>query len=158
MADDNDSQCFPLHECVFNGDIRKLSQLLRTNDVTKKDKHGLYMKFYQCFIYQTKKMSKQFLCWHLGSQNTECHFSFFFSIFFVGNTALHLAVMLGRKGKNKMKEIILANVWTLILEFTHLLLAHGAPVKVKNLLGWSPLAEAISFGDRQTSKRCIVFH
>lgn len=34
---------------------------------------------------------------------------------------------------------------------THLLLAHDAPVKVKNLNGWSPLAEAISFGDRQTS-------
>lgn len=37
-------------------------------------------------------------------------------------------------------------------ECIHLLLAHGAPVKVKNLNGWSPLAEAISFGDRQTSK------
>nr|CAD7198565.1 unnamed protein product [Timema douglasi] len=49
-----------------------------------------------------------------------------------GNTALHLAVMLGRK------------------ECVHLLLAHGAPVKVKNLAGWSPLAEAISYGDRQT--------
>lgn len=36
-------------------------------------------------------------------------------------------------------------------ECTHLLLAHGAPVKVKNLEGWSPLAEAISYGDRQTS-------
>lgn len=30
-------------------------------------------------------------------------------------------------------------------------MAHGAPVKVKNLNGWSPLAEAISYGDRQTS-------
>ncbi|CAG2057665.1 unnamed protein product, partial [Timema podura] len=48
------------------------------------------------------------------------------------NTALHLAVMLGRK------------------ECVHLLLAHGAPVKIKNLAGWSPLAEAISYGDRQT--------
>lgn len=38
------------------------------------------------------------------------------------------------------------------IECTHLLLAHGAPVKVKNLDGWSPLAEAISYGDRQTSK------
>lgn len=38
------------------------------------------------------------------------------------------------------------------LECTHLLLAHGAPVKVKNIQGWSPLAEAISYGDRQTSK------
>lgn len=40
----------------------------------------------------------------------------------------------------------------LFSECTHLLLAHGAPVKVKNLEGWSPLAEAISYGDRQTSK------
>ncbi|KAG8248501.1 Ankyrin repeat domain-containing protein 13C [Homalodisca vitripennis] len=35
-------------------------------------------------------------------------------------------------------------------ECVHLLLAHGAPVKVKNNAGWSPLAEAISYGDRQT--------
>lgn len=79
---------YPLHESVFIGDVRKLSSLLRNNDVTRKDKHG--------------------------------------------NTALHLAVMLGRK------------------ECVQLLLAHGAPVKVKNLAGWSPLAEAISYGDRQT--------
>ena len=39
-----------------------------------------------------------------------------------------------------------------LAECIHLLLAHGAPVKVKNCNGWSPLAEAISFGDRQTSK------
>jgi hypothetical protein len=49
-----------------------------------------------------------------------------------GNTALHLAVMLGRK------------------ECAQLLLAHGAPVKLKNTAGWSPLAEAISYGERQT--------
>lgn len=49
-----------------------------------------------------------------------------------GNTALHLAVMLGRK------------------ECVQILLAHGAPAKVKNVLGWSPLAEAVSYGDRQT--------
>ncbi|XP_055643456.1 ankyrin repeat domain-containing protein 13C isoform X2 [Toxorhynchites rutilus septentrionalis] len=81
------SETYPLHECVFKGDTRKLSQLLRTHEPTEKDKHG--------------------------------------------NTPLHLAVMLGRK------------------ECTYLLLAHGAPVKVKNLQGWSPLAEAISYGDRQ---------
>jgi len=80
--------CYPLHECVFRADVRKLSGLLRSNDVEKKDKHG--------------------------------------------NTALHLAVMLGRK------------------ECVQLLLAHNAPVRVKNLAGWSPLAEAISYGDRQT--------
>ena len=49
-----------------------------------------------------------------------------------GNTALHLAVMLGRR------------------ECVQLLLAHAAPVKLKNTAGWSPLAEAISYGDRQT--------
>ncbi|XP_065207679.1 ankyrin repeat domain-containing protein 13C [Planococcus citri] len=86
MAED---QQYPLHECVFSGDLRKLSALLRSdNDIAKKDKHG--------------------------------------------NTALHLAVMLGKK------------------ECVHLLLAHNAPVKVKNLAGWSPLSEAISYGDRQT--------
>ncbi|XP_023240014.1 ankyrin repeat domain-containing protein 13C-like [Centruroides sculpturatus] len=49
-----------------------------------------------------------------------------------GNTPLHIAVMLGHK------------------ECVQLLLAHGAPVKMKNIYGWSPLAEAISYGDRQT--------
>ncbi|XP_046642060.1 ankyrin repeat domain-containing protein 13C-A-like [Daphnia pulicaria] len=49
-----------------------------------------------------------------------------------GNTVLHLAVMLGHK------------------ECIHLLLAHNAQVKIKNGLGWNPLAEAISYGDRQT--------
>ncbi|XP_049804732.1 ankyrin repeat domain-containing protein 13C [Schistocerca nitens] len=87
MASD-EADSYPLHECVFRGDVRKLSALLRTHDLAKKDKHG--------------------------------------------NTPLHLAVMLGRK------------------ECVHLLLAHGAPVKVKNIAGWSPLAEAISYGDRQT--------
>mgnify|MGYP001793674390 CR=1 FL=1 len=37
-------------------------------------------------------------------------------------------------------------------ECVYLLLAHGAPVKVKNNLGWSPLAEAISYGDRSMSR------
>lgn len=79
---------FPLHECVFEGDLCKLSTLIHDNDIAKKDKHG--------------------------------------------NTALHLAAMLGRRG------------------CAYLLASHGAPVKIKNLAGWSPLAEAISYGDRQT--------
>lgn len=43
MSLDDDS--FPLHICVFNNDIKKLSQLLRTNDVAKKDKHGKWIFF-----------------------------------------------------------------------------------------------------------------
>lgn len=38
MADESES--FPLHECVFKGDVRKLSVLIRLNDIAKKDKHG----------------------------------------------------------------------------------------------------------------------
>uniref|UniRef100_A0A8C7F2V3 Ankyrin repeat domain 13C n=1 Tax=Oncorhynchus kisutch TaxID=8019 RepID=A0A8C7F2V3_ONCKI len=64
---------FPVHECVFKGDVRRLSSLIRTQNIAQKDIH-------------------------------EC---------------------------------------------AHLLLAHNAPVKVKNAQGWSPLAEAISYGERQ---------
>ncbi|XP_057166548.1 ankyrin repeat domain-containing protein 13C isoform X4 [Ursus arctos] len=64
---------YPVHECVFKGDVRRLSSLIRTHNIGQKDNH-------------------------------EC---------------------------------------------AHLLLAHNAPVKVKNAQGWSPLAEAISYGDRQ---------
>ena len=49
-----------------------------------------------------------------------------------GNTALHLAVMLGHR------------------DCIALLLSHDSPVKAKNAQGWSPLAEAISYGDRPT--------
>lgn len=49
-----------------------------------------------------------------------------------GNTPMHLACMLGRK------------------ELVHLLLSHGSSPTVRNLSGWSPLSEAISYGDRQT--------
>uniref|UniRef100_A0A3Q3FJT0 Ankyrin repeat domain 13C n=1 Tax=Kryptolebias marmoratus TaxID=37003 RepID=A0A3Q3FJT0_KRYMA len=68
---------FPVHECVFKGDVRRLSSLIRTQNIAQKDIHG---EFSKC---------------------------------------------------------------------AHLLLAHNAPVKVKNAQGWSPLAEAISYGDRQ---------
>ncbi|KAF2366596.1 Ankyrin repeat-containing domain [Trinorchestia longiramus] len=79
---------FPLHESVFNGNIEKVTKLLETCDISKKDKHG--------------------------------------------NTALHLAVMLGNR------------------EMIELLVAQNAPVKSKNSEGWSTLAEAISYGDRDT--------
>lgn len=49
-----------------------------------------------------------------------------------GNTALHIAVMLGHR------DVITA------------LLEQGARVKEKNSLGWTPLDEALSYGNRET--------
>lgn len=31
---------FPVHECVFKGDVRRLSSLIRTHSITQKDVHG----------------------------------------------------------------------------------------------------------------------
>ncbi|XP_030376955.1 ankyrin repeat domain-containing protein 13C [Scaptodrosophila lebanonensis] len=88
----NEASMYPLHQSVFEDDIKALQRLLLLHtapeEVGRKDKHG--------------------------------------------NTPLHLAVMLGRK------------------QCVRLLLAHGAPVKIKNNDGWSPLSEAISYGDRST--------
>lgn len=54
-----------------------------------------------------------------------------------GNTPLHLAVILGHK------------------ECIKLLLDNGALVRIKNCLGWTPLAEAISYGNRNTIKALL---
>ncbi|CAB3997813.1 ankyrin repeat domain-containing 13C-like [Paramuricea clavata] len=84
---------YPLHRAVFEGNLRKVSSLLRDHDIGQKD----------------------------------CH----------GNTPLHLAIMLGHK------------------ECVFLLLEKNAPVKVKNEAGWSPLAEAISWGSRSIVKAVL---
>lgn len=36
---DTDS-VYPVHECVFRGDVRKLSSLIRTQNIAQKDVHG----------------------------------------------------------------------------------------------------------------------
>lgn len=48
MAEVNNSR-YPLHECVFKGDLRKLSALLRTEDVERKDVHGKYTIVFTIF-------------------------------------------------------------------------------------------------------------
>lgn len=42
MADEEE---FPLHKCVFSGDLRKLSALIRVYDVSKRDKHGMSISY-----------------------------------------------------------------------------------------------------------------
>lgn len=74
-----------------------------------------------------------------------------YAVCFLGNTALHLAVMLGRKGWYCLFWLChFLNHF--IVECVQLLLKHDAPVKVKNGLGWTVLAEAVSYGNRPTSK------
>lgn len=57
--DDSSSDC-PLHKCVFIDDIRKLSQLLRTNDVAQRDKHGNTLKLIKsiknCCVCDSNKL------------------------------------------------------------------------------------------------------
>ena len=31
---------FPLHKCVFHGDVKTLSSLIRTHDIAQKDRQG----------------------------------------------------------------------------------------------------------------------
>lgn len=48
VSDDNknpviltsDGLDFPVHECVFKGDVRRLSSLIRTHSISQKDLHG----------------------------------------------------------------------------------------------------------------------
>lgn len=41
MADtEDDNPTDSLHKCIFEDDYRKLSQLIRTIDVSQKDRHG----------------------------------------------------------------------------------------------------------------------
>lgn len=49
VVDDNNKnpiirsgQDFPVHECVFKGDVRRLSSLIRTQNISQKDMHGEY--------------------------------------------------------------------------------------------------------------------
>lgn len=36
---------FPLHQAVYNGDIKEVSNLIRIHDVSQKDVHGDYISF-----------------------------------------------------------------------------------------------------------------
>lgn len=43
---------FPVHECVFKGDVRRLSSLIRTQNIAQKDVHG---ESYQLLISSPPK-------------------------------------------------------------------------------------------------------
>ena len=40
MAQYSLNEEFPLHKCIFNGDLKTLSSLIKTHDIDEKDKQG----------------------------------------------------------------------------------------------------------------------
>lgn len=46
---------FPVHECVFKGDVRRLSSLIRTHSISQKDVHG------EAFV-RLKKVTNTLYC------------------------------------------------------------------------------------------------
>ena len=73
----------------------------------------------------------------------------------VGNTPLHLSVMLDRKGITELGSFpcyIQSCTHIVVLsDIVDFLLEHKASVKEKNNLGWTSLNEAVSRGDRELS-------
>lgn len=49
---------FPVHECVFKGDVRRLSSLIRTHSISDKDVHGKASAFVGEFV----QMSDIIIC------------------------------------------------------------------------------------------------
>lgn len=76
---------FPVHECVFKGDVRRLSSLIRTHSISQKDVHGKLSAGIFTFTHAV---------FVLEAGINVC--------FIAGNTPLHLAVMLGHKGNDEL--------------------------------------------------------
>lgn len=88
MANENDN--FPLHKAVFDNDLKCLSRLLRKHNVAAKDMHGKLIRFE---FSPRRTLRVTFVVFRL------CLCNCWVCFVVLGNTALHLAVMLGRKGK-----------------------------------------------------------
>lgn len=59
---------YPLHRCVFQSNIKELSSLIRTHDISEKDKQG-YLLFLLFFFF--------FYC-----KCVDCYNEFFLLLFF----------------------------------------------------------------------------
>ena len=51
-----------------------------------------------------------------------------------------------------LEFLVMSHPICVTLDVIEALLEHGALVKEKNCLGWTPLDEALSYGNRETSK------
>jgi len=64
--------------------------------------------------------------------------------------------MLMLSGSSNDLSVLLLVFSHFVIDIVTLLLEHGAPVKVKNALGWSAMSEAVSYGDRQISMYSLM--
>lgn len=76
----SEKKTYPIHKCVFEGDVKTLSNIVNDYDISERDPQGL-------------------LIFRSFNSKTFSHRDYNgFLWFFAGNTPLHLAAMLGRKG------------------------------------------------------------
>lgn len=40
MAENSESEKYPLHKCIFQGDVKTLNSLIRTCNIAEKDRQG----------------------------------------------------------------------------------------------------------------------
>ena len=81
---------FGLHESVFKGDLKEVSKLLRTHDVSKKDRHGMsHIYLINCNLN----------VWHLTLK---------YRSFFLVNKQWHSVVLIYNKKNNNMSAHILS--------------------------------------------------
>ena len=43
MAENSEDKKYPLHKCVFQGDVKTLSSMIRMYDIAEKDKQGHHL-------------------------------------------------------------------------------------------------------------------
>lgn len=159
-----------MHRCIFERDLRQFSQLLRTEQVGEKDKHGGFSGRAINHILTGRKTCGKSTSRSGYIYSTPFHWpdhwpppnSFSPPLYLFRQHSTALVRHAGQKGWAIEWicdfDIFYINQFNFpVPEFTHLLLAHQAPVKVKNLQGWSPLSEAISYGDRQISEYMFMY-
>jgi hypothetical protein len=125
----NYDYAFTLHRTVFHGDAKKLSNLLKTSELPSLDIN-------QKDVHGEFISSVQFSFLGLSDVMVDMMSCCYYAT--SGNTPLHLAVMLGRE------------------DCLQVLLEHEAKIAVKNSQGWTPLAEAVSFGNREISESLLL--
>lgn len=110
-----------MHRCIFERDLRQFSQLLRTEQVGEKDKHGGFSCRAINHILTGRKTCGKSTSRSGYIYSTPFHWPDHWPpptpshprSIYSGNTPLHLSVMLGRKGE-QLNEYVISKYFILI--------------------------------------------